>query len=375
VTRIVVLNTIAPDGVASGGGVASAALADMLEPFGTVEKLAIWALSGDGVTGSEWSGAAPMTLLGLRRRGLSRAVSRGLPLSVARFHRNEMAQLLSAQTDVDVFVAVHIAAWQYADAVSARRKVLYTQNVEAEMYRRAAVLEGRLARRWVWKREAVTMERFERSALRSADAVICTGIRDRNTIKECYGVDAEAWYPPLRDAKPVVGRTSEGRVVACVGTMTWQPNRWGMDWFLGEVWPAIKNSIPDATLELAGAGTSALDRGLPGVQIHGVLDDVQSVFERTDVVIAPVIGGSGVKIKVMDAAARGLPIVTTGYGAEGLENHDGFGMRVADKPEDFARAVCELLQARPKLPLDENLRWYGALLRTSQMSVRAALQL
>jgi len=110
-----------------------------------------------------------------------------------------------------------------------------------------------------------------------------------------------------------------------------------------------------------------------GVERIGVVDDVHEFFEDLDVVVAPVRGGAGIKVKVMDAAARGLPVVTTSAGAEGLGSNLPKGIRVVDTSDDFARDVCSLLESHPHLPIHENVAWYDRLVRDGGGAIHAAI--
>ena len=92
-----------------------------------------------------------------------------------------------------------------------------------------------------------------------------------------------------------------------------------------------------------------------------------------DVVVAPIQGGAGIKVKVMDAAARGLPIVTTSSGVEGFGSSLPTGVRVADTAEAFAREVCSLLTARPVVPIRENIVWYDDLVRAGAAAIQKAI--
>src|SRR5438045_9137737 len=109
---------------------ATLGLCNSLAKYGEVQKVAVWSFVGDE-TLKGWRGHQPITLNRLRRYGLFRAFWRDEPLSIARFYRPTLAHELSSGIPVDVLVCSHIATWQYARSVRARRPIIYTYNVEA----------------------------------------------------------------------------------------------------------------------------------------------------------------------------------------------------------------------------------------------------
>jgi len=293
---------------------------------------------------------------------------------VSRFFRADLARELTRRDSFDVFIADHLGVWQYGCLVSAKRRVLHTHNVESEIYERAVGLDRSPLKRLIWRYEASAMARYEAQAVRAADGVLCLGTRDQALVSERYGVHAEAWYPPIGPARPVRGKRARGRIVGSVGSLTWQPNRWGMDWFVEEVWPLVRRRIPDAQLRLAGRGSECLPyRAESGIALLGRVDDLEAFYESVDVVVAPVRGGAGIKVKVMDAAARGLPVVTSSAGIEGFGAGLPSTIAVADHAEQFARLVAAFLESKHALPLEENVAWYRRLVGEGEQAVQAAV--
>lgn len=117
----------------------------------------------------------------------------------------------------------------------------------------------------------------------------------------------------------------------------------GLMWFLTHVWPLIRSAIPDAKLFVAGGICTALPIPPPeGVTPLGRLTDLSSAYAKATVVIAPLLQGSGLKIKILEAVSFGRAGVTTSVGAEGLEDLRP-SLRVADTPDAFAREAIFFL--------------------------------
>jgi polysaccharide biosynthesis protein PslH len=135
--------------------------------------------------------------------------------------------------------------------------------------------------------------------------------------------------------------------VLFTGTMGYRPNAEGIGWFADRVWPAVRAQIPDAELSIVGKGpppaVEALD-GREGMRVLGFVPDMAPYFARANVVIVPILTGSGIRVKIVEAMSAGRAIVSTSLGAEGLELQAGRQLEIADAPDAFAGHVARLLR-------------------------------
>ncbi len=145
---------------------------------------------------------------------------------------------------------------------------------------------------------------------------------------------------------PVPAPTSANPILLMVGIYSYGPNKDAADYFLEEVMPYIRRARPDAEIWFVGAGADHLksfDKNSPGVRFLGFVDDLAKVYHEARVVICPIRFGSGTRVKLVEAAAWGKPIVSTTMGAEGLgmshQEHALFG----DTAEEFAQHCVTLL--------------------------------
>jgi glycosyltransferase involved in cell wall biosynthesis len=219
------------------------------------------------------------------------------------------------------------------------RLVLEEHNVEWEIFERLATSYEGLMRQAV-KWEARAMRRFEARVLREVDAVIAISQSDAETLRALSGVRA-AVVPPFVDPRPARIERPGARGLAYIGLLAWQPNALGLDWFCRDVWPLVRELVPDATLTIAGPGLRKRDDGSlvvpeewnrPGIRTVGFVDDLEDLYGATLAMIAPVLGGSGVRMKLLEAMSAGMPVVTTRDGAAGLDLQDGRELLIADDP-------------------------------------------
>lgn len=117
----------------------------------------------------------------------------------------------------------------------------------------------------------------------------------------------------------------------------------GLRWLLEAVWPRLRAILPGARLEICGTAGPALPSPLPpGVVVRGVVADLGSVLHRASVAVAPLLAGSGLKVKILDYLAHGLSVVATPVAAEGLEPAPDRPVVLAGEAEAFARAAAAL---------------------------------
>jgi glycosyltransferase involved in cell wall biosynthesis len=124
------------------------------------------------------------------------------------------------------------------------------------------------------------------------------------------------------------------------------PNRNAADTLIEQIWPLIRAKRPDARLIIAGRDPHLIrsyPKDPPGVEFTGFVEDLGELYARTRIVCCPVAAGSGTRVKLVEAAAYGKPIISTRLGAEGLCLEDGQSFLLRDSAADFAQGCLDLL--------------------------------
>jgi glycosyltransferase involved in cell wall biosynthesis len=146
-----------------------------------------------------------------------------------------------------------------------------------------------------------------------------------------------------------IQRKSGSKKIFTLGTLHYPPNADGIRWFVREVFPLVKQYIPDVTLTIAG-------RNPPGefhlfsqesggaITITGYLPDLHPFLEESALIVVPVRAGSGLRVRILEAFAQAMPVVTTTVGLEGIDAQPGRDVLVGDTPQEFAAAVTRLLE-------------------------------
>jgi len=136
------------------------------------------------------------------------------------------------------------------------------------------------------------------------------------------------------------------RQMLFLGTYTYEPNVVAAQYLICEVWPIVRDAVPGAQLVIAGnrpEQVPSFRRRLAGVQFTGFVKDLAAMYRQTHVVCCPVQSGGGTRIKIIEAAAYGRPVVSTAIGARGLAFRAEREILLADTPALFAQACIRLL--------------------------------
>jgi len=131
-----------------------------------------------------------------------------------------------------------------------------------------------------------------------------------------------------------------------LGSFRHLPNTEALQWFLQDVFPRIRRDEPRARLVIVGSDPPPRYslRGAEAIDMVGFVEDVREPLARYAVFVCPILAGSGVRVKLLEAFAAGIPVVSTRVGAEGLATNDGEICALADDPAEFASHAVRLLQ-------------------------------
>jgi glycosyltransferase involved in cell wall biosynthesis len=229
-------------------------------------------------------------------------------------------------------------------------RVLIAHNVESLIWQRYYENEPTPLRRWYIKQQWRKFERFERRAFAAATRVVTVSEKDAALIRERFGdrdVDVvdngidRGYYQAVRpDPDPAT--------ILFLGSLDWRPNLDAVDLLLERIFPAVRAAEPSVRLWLVGRRPPPAlvqkAREMSGVELHGDVPDVRPFLARSGVMVVPLRIGGGSRLKILEAAAAGLPVISTRVGAEGLELVPEQHYVAADEPERLAEALVACLR-------------------------------
>ena len=233
--------------------------------------------------------------------------------------------------------------------------VVFTHNVEQTIWRRHLEVNHNLLRKLIAWREYRTIGRAERHFTQLADHVLTVSDEDRKAFLTFLPGDRVTTVPTgvdLEFFRPRNHGSQEKPAIVFTGSMDWSPNEDAILYFAHEVFPLIQKRIPEVTLWVVGRKPSrkviALKQSQPKIHITGAVDDIRPYVHEAAAYVVPLRIGGGTRIKIFEAMAMGMPVVSTSIGAEGLPVRDRENILLADSAIDFADQTIALL-TRPGL--------------------------
>ncbi len=285
--------------------------------------------------------AAPRPILA----AAARALVSGTPVSVARHALPAVRRAVAAAVDrgnLDVIHAEQLHALpQAAPAAAAGLPVVHrAHNVESALWAFAAQHRGPLTRA-ATACEARRMTAWEAEALETSTATVTLSEADRRSLSELVpGASIHAVAAPFAAELPAGHGGLDGEpVVTTIASATWAPSRDAVARFARDAWPAVRRRLPGAVLHVFGG--RPLD-GLDGVVRHPPPDDSADAFPDGAVVVVPARHPTGVPMKVLEAWARGLPVIADPSTAAALGADGGGELLVTAGPEGYADAFERL---------------------------------
>jgi len=311
-------------------------------------------------------GIAKGALVSSRARAAVRCLRSRYPLYVEKYWSQKLSRHLLSLTAAQRPDAIQIEYLQLAlyvrdlrrwrdlrqPAGGARtlpRLVLNSHELGSLPRRRRAALAGRPWSRWRWLSEARAWERLQRNATTWADTTLCVTDQDRDLLLELggsncrtvpLGIDTERVQPVWQPSAPPR--------LLFVGSFAHGPNRSAARFLIDEVWPAVAPHLESGRLLLAGRGSRTFLAALPSrpdrVQAVGFVTDLTSLYRDCRLFVAPLTEGGGIKIKILEAMAHGIPVVTTPIGVEGIIDPAADAAWITNPDASFAAMVRRALQ-------------------------------
>lgn len=282
------------------------------------------------------------------------AIRRGLPFVLENYVSSDMERAVGEvvrQQRPDLIVCDFLTpatnVLPQAKALGAKT-LLFEHNVEALIWERMAANASGLRRLHLWDQWR-RMERWERRLASQFDGVVAVSeedaalLRDRLRLRNVLGsvpTGVDTIYFSTAPRKP------SRRSLLFLGSMDWMPNIDGVLWFAREVLPKVREQMPDVRVKIIGRNPPASIRALAAdlaIEVTGTVPEVQPHVHECRVIAVPLLAGGGTRIKIFEAMAMGVPVISTTIGAEGLPVRHGEEIEIADDAESFAKGTLKLL--------------------------------
>lgn len=271
--------------------------------------------------------------------------------NVSRFFSPDFNKRLVELLEGDTFDVVHLESLFMTPYIHTIRKysnakiVLRSHNLEHLIWERLANSTENTAKRIYLKHLSSKLKKYENKTINEVDGIAAISFEDTARFKELkcqvplitipFGIDLENYPNSGINEKNATS-------LFHIGSMDWEPNKEAVNWLLDDLWPRVKNE--NIELHLAG-------RKMPGyitqqatdnLKVHGEVDNAISFMSEHGIMIAPLLSGSGMRVKIIEAMALGKAVITTTVGAEGINCKDGHDIYIANTPEAIISAIKTL---------------------------------
>ena len=295
---------------------------------------------------------APIQLVGLLK---NLALSK-LPYNAERFidtnYRKALVNLLQ-HTNYDVIQLEGLYVTPYIPAIRqfSLAPIAYrSHNIEHEIWERTlknSTIPKKLYLRILTKR----MRKFEQSALNTYDLLIPITERDGRMLNSLGNTKPSLVIPAgIDNFAPLQKYPTEPRNnLFFIGALDWAPNQEGLLWFLDHCWKQILHKRPETILKIAGRNAPKwfIDKlNHPNIQFKGEIKDAHEFMAHNGVMIAPLLSGSGMRVKLIEGMMHRKAIVTTPIGCEGIPAVPNKHLCIASTPNEFVNFALKLLSKR-----------------------------
>jgi glycosyltransferase involved in cell wall biosynthesis len=279
------------------------------------------------------------------------------PYNIERFKdsgfRDALRELLLA-TPFDIIQLEGLYLYPYIEIIRENSKAYVAfraHNVENIIWARLAKDGRNILRAWYFRNLAKRMQKIEEEIMSRVDALVPITPNDSDWFHR-HGcgkpsITVPATYFPQPELKQ--GGQAPANAICFLGALDWMPNTEGLDWFLARVLPILRTRIESLSVHIAGRNAPArlVKRLLhtDNVIYHGEVGNAVSYLSGYRIMIAPIISGSGIRVKVVEGMFLGKAIATTTIGCEGIAAVNGEHLLVADSPESFADAIEKLVNS------------------------------
>jgi glycosyltransferase involved in cell wall biosynthesis len=262
--------------------------------------------------------------------------------------------LISEDYDVVQFESLYLAP--YIDLVKKHSKaliVMRSHNLEHEIWHNMADINKNIFLSWYYQLCSNRLKEYELSQMNAYDCIIAISDRDASMYKAMgykkqlitipVGIDSDNYHVSNKLPNPHLK-------LGYLGSLDWKPNIEGLNWFFKNAWPDIHAKYSDLEFHLAGRNPSdeiaLVD--YPQLIYHGEVESATAFISTLDIVIVPLLSGSGIRVKIIESMAMGKLVISTSKGFEGINITNGVNAEIIENKEDLMH-VFEKYMNNPEL--------------------------
>jgi glycosyltransferase involved in cell wall biosynthesis len=277
----------------------------------------------------------------------------------SRFHFRKMERVLIEKLKAHKFDIIQLEGLFVAGYIDVLRKysdakiILRAHNVEFMIWDRHLKNDFSSLKSKYISLQAERLKKFELDIIKKVDAIVSITEVDKKVFESLVpgkpvfscitGVNVEYYKKPA-------DKNLKAKTIFYFASMDWMPNQEAVEWFLENCWKQVHKAVPDCKFVIAGKNMPPrfLKTNLPNVMAIENVTNSKDFYTQHDIMLVPLLSGSGLRIKIIEGMSYGKAIVSTSIGAEGINVTHNKNILIADTPGDFTKAVVELLNNEEK---------------------------
>ena len=274
-------------------------------------------------------------------------LSSNAPYHVSRFYiptlLNRLKKFKEGMFDTIILEGAFMGMYLNECKRIGNRIILRTHNVEHQIWTRLAINEVSRLKKWYLKLQSNRLKRFESNLARSVDQIWCISKNDLEWFElhtnKCHFIPTAVL--PQKDPEKIVPLKCHH-----LGALDWAPTIQGLQWFINEIWPKVIKIIPNAEFHIAGNNPPSNFKVPEKLNIfyHGQVENAVTFMHNHGISIVPLLAGSGMRIKILENSAAGVPTLSTTIGAEGIFEKGSDKALIVESEQEFIAGLIRLFE-------------------------------
>ncbi|MGU8583467.1 glycosyltransferase family 4 protein [Clostridium perfringens] len=292
----------------------------------------------------------------------------GLPLTVLKFSNQKFSQLINKKIEKNKYEKLYIDHLQISINikkfnVKTLDYILDEHNCEYLIMKRKAKEEKNIFKKIFFEIEYLKLKHYEKKIGNKVDKIISLSETDKKELENIGVKENKIKVIPIAFSTDYIKENLEEKKeclnILFLGTMSWMPNYEGVLWFLKNVIPILRDEKINFKFYIVGKGANEeinyYNNG-KDIIILGFVEDLNEYFNLCDCMIVPIFFGSGLRVKIIEAFAKKMPVISTTIGAEGLYVKNRKNILISDSSKEFFSALKDIYNPEVRKKLAENGR-------------------
>jgi len=291
------------------------------------------------------------------------------PFGIYKYESKQMRDVIAKkikENDYDIIYFDHLQMYKYFNSFDRKnvKFVLDQHNSESEIVYRTYQNSNNFLKKIFLNIEYNKIRKFEKKALSDVDKIYALSENDVESMKHLNVNLKNFSVIPIGVIDNGIINKKEDKnkklTLMFIGTLTWNPNNQGILWFVRNVIPKLNESGIEYDLYIVGKNPSdelkELCESYNNIFVTGYVNDVDEMYVKSDVMVVPLFVGSGQRVKIIESFSKGIPVISTSIGAEGLDCITDYNVVIADTDIEFVDSLRKMSDETFRKKIASNAR-------------------